>query len=181
MQQSSASRFALLVAVIAAAIVLANLVSARLGLGSHGVLKAAADRCGTTRIELPDLNGRMWRLEDRKGKVVLINFWATWCPPCAEETPVLKRVAREFHGAGFELVGVAMDEDGPRVVRDFVARHRVEYPVLMPSRREIAASGIENLPTSYLVDRQGRTAKSYVGAVGQIELERDIRRLLSEP
>jgi cytochrome c biogenesis protein CcmG/thiol:disulfide interchange protein DsbE len=181
MQQSSASRFALLVAVIAAAIVLANLVSARLGLGSHGVLKAAADRRGTTRIELPDLNGRMWRLEDRKGKVVLINFWATWCPPCAEETPVLKRVAREFHGAGFELVGVAMDEDGPRVVRDFVARHRVEYPVLMPSRREIAASGIENLPTSYLVDRQGRTAKSYVGAVGQIELERDIRRLLSEP
>jgi cytochrome c biogenesis protein CcmG, thiol:disulfide interchange protein DsbE len=180
MEPSARNRLLLFAALISTAMLLATLVNSRLGRRSGSDVKPATARDASPRVQLPDLNGADWNLEERRGKVVFLNFWATWCPPCRQETPALVRLARKFRGPEFELVGVAMDTGGQQVVQDFVRRFRVDYPVLVPSRREIAASGMESLPTSYLVDRQGRVAKSYVGGIDEEEVAADIARLLGE-
>jgi thiol-disulfide isomerase/thioredoxin len=126
------------------------------------------------------MNGGMWKLSDQRGKVVLVNFWATWCGPCREEIPDLGRIARRFRGTDFELVGIAMDESGRKVVKDFVERSGIEYKVLLPSREEIGASGVDSLPTTYLVDRKGRVAKVLVGLADAREITENIQQLLAE-
>jgi thiol-disulfide isomerase/thioredoxin len=178
---SSRKRFSLFLGLMGTAVLIVIYVN-----GSHGVvhdrpLRAAAAREDPPEIRLPDLEGRQWTLGEQRGKVVLVNFWATWCSPCRREIPDLEKIAAEFRGPGFELVGVAMDEDGPKVVRDFAARQQIGYTILLPSSRAIAASGIETLPTTYLVDKQGRLAKTLMGSLSRREVAQDIRALLAEP
>ena len=165
---------------MSAAVLFIVLVNGRLGVRRAVALRPAGERAISPDIRLPDLNGNLWRMSDKKGQVVLVNFWATWCPPCRAEIPDLVRIAREFRSSDFELVGIAMDEDGPKVVRDFLARSTVDYTVLLPSIREIAAFGVETLPSTYLVDKRGKVAKSFVGAVDRREIEQDVRQLLGE-
>lgn len=147
----------------------------------HSPLRAANLREDPPEIRLPDLEGREWTLTGQRGKVVLVNFWATWCGPCRREIPDLEKIAAEFRGADFDLVGIAMDEDGPKVVRDFAARQQIGYPILLPSVRAIQASGIETLPTTYIVDKKGRIAKTLMGALNRRETIEDVRALLAEP
>jgi peroxiredoxin len=163
-----------------AAVAVIALVNTRLGVSGGPGLKPVARRANSPEIQLPDQNGNSWRLSDHKGKVVLVNFWATWCPPCREEIPDLKRVAAEFRGPDFELVGIAMDESGHKVVKDFIAQAGIEYPVLLPSAEAIEQAAVDTLPTTYLVDKQGRVAKSFVGMVSRRQITQDIRALLEE-
>jgi cytochrome c biogenesis protein CcmG, thiol:disulfide interchange protein DsbE len=148
------------------------------GAGS-GVL-AVGKRRDMPRIEMPDLAGRPWRLSDQRGKVVLVNFWASWCGPCRAETPGLVRLAGAYRDRGFEIAGVAMD-DGPAPVRKFAASYRITYPVLLPQADSPFFSAIQALPTSFLIDRSGRVAATYAGAVREVELRADVDRLLAEP
>ncbi len=127
-----------------------------------------------------DLNGHPWKLADRRGRVVLINVWASWCPPCRQETPGFVDLAAEYEGKPFEIVGVSMDDDA-EPVRRFIREFRVPYTVVMPSQGSPLSAAVESLPTSFLVDREGRVAKVYVGAVGERRLRSDVDRLLSEP
>jgi thiol-disulfide isomerase/thioredoxin len=125
-----------------------------------------------------DLNGRPWKLADRKGKVVLVNVWASWCPPCRQETPGLVALANAYRDKAFEIVGVSMD-DSPDPVRRFVREYQVPYPIVMPSQDSILNRAVEALPTSFLVDGQGRVAKVYTGAVSESQLRADVDRLLA--
>lgn len=127
-----------------------------------------------------DLNGNPWKLADHRGQVVLINFWASWCPPCREETPGLVDVAKELRGKRFEIVGVSMD-DGVEPVRRFVREFGVSYPVVMPTQDPSLSNAVESLPTSFLLDREGRVAKVYTGAVSKRQLRNDVDQLMSEP
>ncbi len=129
-------------------------------------------------LRLPTLDGGDWSLPDHRGKVVLLNYWASWCPPCREETPGLVRVADAFHGKGLEVAGIAID-DNLEAVRRFSRQYRVSYPLLLP-RDDSAGSAIESLPTTYLIDRQGRLAKVFVGAITESALREAVESLLSE-
>jgi cytochrome c biogenesis protein CcmG/thiol:disulfide interchange protein DsbE len=131
-------------------------------------------------IHLPDLAGSPWQLSDRRGKVVLVNFWATWCPPCREETPGLVRLYRDYHSKGVDVVGISMDDDPRQAVPPFVRQYGLPYAVLVPDANFQLANDIDSLPTTLLIDRKGRVAKVYVGAVGEDQVEGDLDVLLKE-
>ena len=104
---------------------------------------------------LDDLSGKPWTLKDLKGKVVLLNFWATWCPPCRKEMPDLESLYKRFGPQGFVILGVS-DEDAP-VVQKFIAQQGITYPVLLdPGRKVNTLFQIEGIPKSFVYDREGK-------------------------
>ena len=131
-------------------------------------------------LALPELNGGSWRLSEHRGQVVLINYWASWCAPCRQETPGLIDLARDYRYKGLSIVGVSMDEGGKRAVQSFMSEFHLPYPVLMPNFASPSAPAVEALPTTVLLDRNGRAAKSYVGAVRESVFRADVDRLLAE-
>ncbi len=140
-----------------------------------------ADRKVMPGLVMDRLDGGEWRLADHRGEVVLINYWATWCGPCQEETPGLASLARELGPRGLAVVGVSMDTGDRTKVRDFVARFQVSYPVVFPEAMSQLGSGMAGLPTTILVDRNGRVAKTYVGAVRRADFEADVTAVMGEP
>ena len=143
-------------------------------------VKPVTDRTHMADLAFPQLNGGSWRLSDHRGEVVLINYWASWCAPCRQETPGLIDLARDYRYKGLSIVGVSMDEGGKRAVESFLSEFHLPYPVLMPDLASPAAPAIDALPTSVLVDRNGRAAKSYIGAVKESVFRADVDRLLAE-
>jgi len=143
-----------------------------------GVAPASA-RKATVDFTLQDIDGKRWSLAEQRGRVMLVNYWATWCPPCRQETPGLVRLATEYRGKGVEVVGITLDED-LTAVREFVAEYHVSYPILLPSNASNLTTMIESIPVTLLHDRQGRVAKRYVGAVAEATLKRDVEQLLAE-
>ena len=146
-----------------------------------GNVKPASERKQMTDFSLPDLQGANWKLSAHRGDVVLVNFWATWCPPCREETPGLVRVARSYASKGLSVAGVVKDDDELPIIRKFVSDYGIGYPVLMPRADFDLANNIESLPTTLLIDRQGRVAKIYVGRVREAVFRADVELLLREP
>lgn len=130
-------------------------------------------------LSFRDLDGRLWSLGDQRGKVVLLNVWASWCPPCRQETPGLVAIATEYRGKPFEIIGASMD-DSAEPVRRFIDQFRVPYTVVMPPENSPVTSAVEALPTSFLVDREGRLAQVYAGAISERALRPTIDRLLAE-
>jgi peroxiredoxin len=112
---------------------------------------------GQADFTLKDLTGRTWTRTALKGQVVLVNFWATWCPPCRKEMPDLDVLAREFAPKG--LVVLAISDEADKTVRDFLAQHPVGYPILLdPGRTVSDALKIESIPKTFIYDRTGRLA-----------------------
>jgi cytochrome c biogenesis protein CcmG, thiol:disulfide interchange protein DsbE len=142
--------------------------------------RAAAERKPMMDVQSTDLAGKAWKLDDHRGQVVLVNFWATWCPPCRSETPGLVRLANAYRGKGLEVVGVSMD-DNPDPVRPFVDKFHVPYSVVFPPEDSPLNSAVEALPTSFLVDKKGLVAAVYQGAVTETELKAAVDALLREP
>jgi cytochrome c biogenesis protein CcmG/thiol:disulfide interchange protein DsbE len=149
-------------------------------------VKEVKDRKPVADLVLPELNGGSWRLSDHRGQVVLINYWASWCAPCRQETPGLIDLARDYRYKGLSIVGVSMDgvdksaEGGKRAVQSFMSEFHLPYPVLMPDFALPSAPAVEALPTTVLLDRNGRAAKSYIGAVRESVFRADVDRLLAE-
>jgi cytochrome c biogenesis protein CcmG/thiol:disulfide interchange protein DsbE len=143
-------------------------------------VKPVQDRNRMADLTFPQLDGNSWRLSDYRGQVVLINYWASWCGPCRQETPGLIDLAREYRYKGLSIVGVSMDEGGRPAVDTFMREFHLPYPVLMPDLALPSAPAIEALPTSVLVDRSGRAAKTYVGAVRESVFRADVDHLLAE-
>lgn len=129
-------------------------------------------------VALERLGGGTWRLEDYRGQVVLINYWATWCGPCQEETPGLVRLAERTKGLA--VVGISMDEGDKGVVMGFVRRMHIGYPIVFPEPMSQEAAGMVGLPTTILVDREGRVAKTYVGETREAEFRKDVEQLAAE-
>ena len=128
-------------------------------------------------FKLPDTNGRLVSLSDLKGQVVLLNFWATWCDTCAEEAPILKAVYRRHQGRGFSLLAVSVDENGKGAVLPYLAKHPVDFPVLLTDVATQQAYKIFGLPANFLIDAGGRIARVYQGPVDEKTLENDILEL----
>ena len=150
------------------------------GTRQSGGIRPAGERRVMPGLVMTQLDGGTWRTVDHRGQVVLVNYWATWCGPCWEETPGLIRLSREMGPKGLAVVGVAIDEGGKEKVKKFVEEFRVPYPVVMPERLSQVESGLEGVPTTILLDKQGRVAKTYVGAVRQRDFKTDVEVLLGE-
>lgn len=114
---------------------------------------------------LPTLTGEEIRLSDLRPKVVVVNFWATWCPPCIEETPSLRRFSEILKDEGVIVVGVSVDEDLD-ALRKFVAEYELSFPVARDPKRAVAARyGTFKFPETYIIDRSGKIAEKIVSAV----------------
>jgi cytochrome c biogenesis protein CcmG, thiol:disulfide interchange protein DsbE len=143
-------------------------------------VKEKGKRARMPEIDMMSTSGQRWKLSEQKGRIVLVNFWATWCAPCRKETPDLVRLYAKYKGRGVTIAGISLDEDPAKVVPGFAAQYRIEYPLLAPGANSAWADSIESLPTSFLVDPNGRVARSYVGAVKEAELAANIEELLKE-
>lgn len=109
-------------------------------------------------------DGQVVSLADFKGKILVLNFWATWCAPCIEEMPSLNRLAERYAGKGLEIVAISVDED-PDAYRDFLAKNQIQFLTLRdPSRRISEHYGTFKLPESYIISREGRLLNKIIGA-----------------
>jgi thiol-disulfide isomerase/thioredoxin len=138
-----------------------------------------SQRKASPAFRATDLDGGKWDLAEHRGQVVVINYWATWCPPCRFETPGLVRFAKTYKDRGVDIVGVNMDDDRSAVA-PFVASYEIKYPILFPAENSDLSDGATALPTTYLIDKQGRLSKKYTGIVLESTLSSDVDRLLQE-
>lgn len=114
---------------------------------------------------LTDLSGARVSLGSLSGKVVLLNFWATWCIPCRTEMPGMERVWQQYHDRGLAIVAVSVDEGGEKRIAKFVRRLNLSYPILLDPPSEVAERyEVSGLPASYLIDGEGRLIGRLVGS-----------------
>lgn len=130
-------------------------------------------------FSLKDVNGIERKLSDFKNKVVIINFWATWCPPCREEIPHFIGLYNQYKDHGLEVVGIALDLRGEKIVPKFALENNINYTVLL-GNEEVSDlyGGIRAIPTTFIVDKDGNIRKKYTGYNEKEVFEKDIKELL---
>ncbi|MBW2018827.1 MAG: TlpA family protein disulfide reductase [Deltaproteobacteria bacterium] len=130
---------------------------------------------------LKDLNGDTWRLADLRGKTVLLNFFATWCSPCRQEIPDFVRLYEGFRDKGLEIIGVSLDQDGAAVLKPFIEHYGITYPILLGTREVVHDYGeIRSIPTTFLIDHNGRISRYFVGLQPGYVIEESVRKLLKQ-
>jgi len=141
----------------------------------------SGDRRMAPDFALTDASGHSVKLSDFRGKVVLLNFWATWCAPCNLEIPWFVEFQRVNEQRGFAALGVSMDEAGWTAVKPYIEEKRVNYPVMI-GNREVAGlfGGLKSIPLTAIIDRAGRIAAIHAGLCRKEEYEADIKTALNE-
>ncbi len=143
-----------------------------------GVVQAATRMPSFDLVSVRD--GKMISSNSFKGKVLLLTFFATWCRPCLEEVPSLVRLQTDMADAGFSVIGMSVDQQGPAVVAKFVEKRAINYPVLVAKASTGEDfGGIYGIPVAFLVNKTGNVVKKYTGYVEHQVLEKDIRSLLN--
>jgi thiol-disulfide isomerase/thioredoxin len=177
----SGRRQALLIAAVAAAALSAGYF-VRQGSETVAVKVPAQDSSlAVTSAQLPDLYGKPTRISDWKGKVVVVNFWATWCAPCREEIPALVRTQNKLGPKGLQIVGIALDDLAR--VKPFSVEMGVNYPLLIAGIDglelvRLAGNDVGALPYTVFIDRFGRIVKTELGGVNEAKLENLLLPLL---
>jgi len=142
-----------------------------------GALRFYRDPTPVPPVELRDLDGRAIVSAGWKGKVILVNFWATWCPPCREEIPALVALQEKYRDQ-LQIIGISEDEGSIDGVRRFAAARRINYPIVMLTPElERTFPGVNALPTTFVVDREGRVVQKHVGMLNPTLTERETRAL----
>ena len=133
-------------------------------------------------ITLPSLSGDDVSLSQFKGQVIMLNYWATWCPPCRQEIPDFIELMDEYGPKGLVIVGVSLDEDEMAVVGNFSREANINYPILyageMAGHLDNKMGGMRGIPTTFLVDRQGNVIKKIVGVAPKEMWSKEINKLL---
>ncbi|HRD32818.1 MAG TPA: TlpA disulfide reductase family protein [Rhodocyclaceae bacterium] len=172
---------------------LALIVMVAVAAGAAGYLTREATRTGTQvsvsadantellALRLPDLDGVEQSLGQWRGKVLVVNFWATWCPPCLKEIPDFIAVSQRHSNETVQFVGISIDR--PEAVKTFAAEFEVPYPLLLGSPRTLEmargfGNSVQALPFTVIIDREGLIREVKLGTLNQEELERRIRALL---
>ena len=186
-------KFSIIVIILAAGTAIAFIGCKSGGSQAAGLGQAAA--LGTQKplpsapdVTFKDLKGKDVSLASLKGKVVLVNFWATWCEPCQVEIPWMIAFQKKYADKGFTLLGVAMDEEGKSVVEPYVQKTTFDvdghpttmnYPIVL-GNDDLADKfgGLLGLPTTYVITREGKVAKRYIGLATEADLDKLIQSLL---
>jgi peroxiredoxin len=127
---------------------------------------------------LRDMSGKKVSLSGLKGSVVLLDFWATWCPPCRSSMPGLERLHKTYGGRGLTVLAISMDEGGWDNVKSFMDENRITFSVLQGTEEVSTKYLVRMIPAVYLVDKQGIIRKQYLGAGNDEEIEKEIKALL---
>jgi len=138
------------------------------------------DRKLAPNFSLQDATGKTVKLSEYRGKVVLLNFWATWCGPCKIEIPWFIDFQQQYKDRDFAVLGLSMDDDGWKSVKPYVEQKKINYRVMIATE-ELANlyGGVDSLPTTFMIDRAGRIAATHEGLVSKSEYETEIQDLLN--
>jgi thiol-disulfide isomerase/thioredoxin len=155
-------------------IVIVMMLAVSLGVGQQSHAKKKAED-----FSLKTASGSTIQLSKLRGKVVLVNFWATWCGPCRAEIPDFSEVYKKYRAKGFEIIGISLDQDGWNSVSSFVKKYGIPYPVVLGDGKVVDQyGGFEFIPTSFLVDQQGNIVDQHTGAWSKAVLEKKLKGLL---
>lgn len=138
------------------------------------------DRKTAADFALDDASGKHVKLSEQKGKVILLNFWATWCHGCGTEIPWFIGFESKYKKGGFAVVGVSMDDDGWKSVQPYLEERKMNYTVVIGSKELGEAYGLGNMPMTLLIDRNGKIAATHVGVVSKRDCEDEIETLLRQ-
>lgn len=173
---------------IVAVIILAIIIGVSIGIikkNSSGVprIQGNGERAGENApapdFMVYDLENKPVKLADFKGKVVILDFWATWCPPCLEEIPHFKKLHQQYSGQGLVILGVSLDEAGRDHVKEFMKENSIPYPIAMSNDKIVEDfGGIRGIPTTFVIDRDGKIVSKLVGYHDLEEFESLIKKVL---
>ena len=149
-----------------------------LGLGGC-TLPSGGSSQPAPQFSLPNLDGKQVSLKDFANKVIIVDFWATWCGPCRQEIPHLNRLYEDYRGKGFEIVGISMDTDEPESIKKFTRDFKMEYTIVIGNENVAQDFGLMGYPTTIIIDRKGNIVKKYTGFQPSFvpEMEKTIKQL----
>ncbi|NIM97137.1 MAG: redoxin family protein [candidate division Zixibacteria bacterium] len=132
-------------------------------------------------FSLPDLDGKLYSMQDFGGQVLVLNFWATWCPPCLEEVPKLNDLYDRYKGRGVQVIGIALDKDSLHLVKPFVETNKIAYPILVGNQQVLGGlKNFKGVPTTIVFDRKGKIRKRFDGSFNAEQLEESLELLLED-
>jgi peroxiredoxin len=130
-------------------------------------------------FSLPDLSGNIHSLQDYQGRVLILNFWATWCPPCLTEMTELNQLFDKYKAGGLEVVGIALDKDSLDLVSPFVKENEIHYTILKGDQQVLSRlKNFKGVPTTLVFDQKGEIRKKFDGSFDVEELEETLQLLL---
>ena len=148
---------------------------------ADATVKSDKDRKPAPAFSLTDARGTPVTLAEYRGKVVLLNFWATWCGPCEVEIPWFIEFEQKYKDREFAVLGVSFDDDGWKSVRPYIASHKINYRIMIGTEKMSQLyGGIDSLPTTFILDRQGRIAAQHLGLVDKSDYQNEILKLLDD-
>ena len=148
----------------------------------RAAVKAEGERKPAPDFTLKDADGKPVKLSDYRGKVVLLNFWATWCGPCKIEIPWFMDFEQTYKDKNFAVLGVSLDEDGWESVKPYIEQKKINYRVMIGTEQVAQMYGeVDSLPTTFMIDREGRVAAVHIGLVSKSDYIHDILDLLGAP
>ncbi len=161
---------------------LAILASAADQPGVRAALVPQDQRQPAANFALTDSSGKTAKLSDYRGKVILLDFWATWCTGCKQEIPWFSEFQKKYGAKGFAMVGVSLDDGGWKALKPFLATANIHYRMLLGNPPMAQRYGIQNLPDTFLIDRGGRVAAVYTaGIVDKDDVEANLKAILDRP
>jgi cytochrome c biogenesis protein CcmG/thiol:disulfide interchange protein DsbE len=140
--------------------------------------------CAQTGKQAPNFSlqtgsGSTVELAKLKGKVVVVNFWATWCGPCRVEIPGFVSVYEKYKNKGLEIVGISLDQKGWSALRPFIERNKITYPVVLDNGEVASRYGdIRSIPTTFIVDRKGNIVDTHIGSMDAISFEKLVKKYI---
>jgi thiol-disulfide isomerase/thioredoxin len=146
------------------------------------LINVRADQEAAPLFTSTDLDGKAFDLAAYKGKVLVLNFWATWCGPCRREIPDFIQLQDEYGSGGLQVVGIALDEQGASIVKPFAEKFKINYPVVVDAKSEVAAlyGQMNAIPVTIIVDRSGKIRSRQVGMRTKAQIEALAVPLLKE-
>ncbi len=142
--------------------------------------KVAASGNAAPDFTVTDIDGHKLALSDFKGKVVLLDFWATWCAPCRAEIPHFVEMQNKYGSQGFQVIGISMDDDA-KPVREFYQQYKMNYPLAVgDDKLADRFGGVMGLPVNFLIDREGRIHSKHLGATDVSVFDEEVTALLKE-
>lgn len=143
-------------------------------------LQSANQRKSAPELRLRDSAGRTVKLRNYRGKIVVLDFWATWCHGCKEEIPWFAEFQRKYGTRGVSVVGVSLDDEGWKVVKPFMKSAGIPYTIVLGNQATAKEYGIQSMPDTFLIDRNGRIAAKYPGLISREDVEANLHKMLAE-